>query len=105
MLNAIRTKAHTMIGTINGRVCELPSYSRSAANSTRPKFISAAMVLSMASLLATEAHAALPTIIGTTLDGVETDALALADLVWPVLVGLFGVVLLMKLFKRLSGKI
>lgn len=52
-----------------------------------------------------QAFAALPTIIDTTLDGVQTDALALADLVWPILVGLFGVVLLMKLFKRLSSKI
>lgn len=56
-------------------------------------------------LAGAQAHAALPAIIGTTIDSVETDALALADLVWPVLVGLFGAVLLMKLFKRLSSKI
>jgi hypothetical protein len=59
----------------------------------------------LGTMVAGAAVAALPAVIGTTLDSVETDALALADLVWPILVALFGVVLLMKLFKRLSSKI
>jgi len=51
------------------------------------------------------AHAALPTAIGTELTSVQTDGLALADLVWPVLIALFGATLIMKLFKRFASKI
>jgi len=50
------------------------------------------------------AHAALPAVIGTTITDVQTDALALADLVWPFLLTLLGVVLLMKYAKRFIGK-
>jgi hypothetical protein len=53
----------------------------------------------------TGAYAALPAVVGTTLDSVETDALALVDLVWPIVVTLFGAILLIKLFKRAAGKI
>ena len=49
--------------------------------------------------------AALPTAIGTSLTAVETDGLALVDLVWPVVISLFGATLLIKLFKRFASKI
>lgn len=51
------------------------------------------------------AHAALPAVIGTEFDKVQTDGLALADLVWPVLMAIFGALLLMKLGKRFGNKI
>lgn len=50
------------------------------------------------------AFAALPAVVGTTITSVQTDALALADLVWPFLLTLLGVVLLMKYAKRFIGK-
>jgi len=51
------------------------------------------------------AHAALPAVIGTEFDKVQADGLALADLVWPILLALFGAVLLMKLAKRFGNKV
>jgi len=51
------------------------------------------------------ANAALPAAIGTALTGVQEDGLALADLVWPIVIAIFGALLLMKLFKRFGTKI
>lgn len=51
------------------------------------------------------ANAALPAAIGTALTEVQADGLALADLVWPVIIAIFGALLLMKLFKRFGTKI
>lgn len=51
------------------------------------------------------ASAALPAAIATELTSVQTDGLALADLVWPVVITLFGAILLMKLFKRFASKV
>ena len=51
------------------------------------------------------AHAALPAAIATEFDKVQADGLALADLVWPILLALFGAVLLMKLAKRFGSKV
>lgn len=56
-------------------------------------------------LVAGSANAALPAVIGTELTSLQTDGLALADLVWPVLIALFGAVLLMKLAKRFMSKV
>ncbi|WP_027855000.1 major coat protein [Marinobacterium litorale] len=55
--------------------------------------------------LASSANAALPASIGTELTAIETDALALADLVWPVVITLFGALILFKLFKRFGSQI
>lgn len=49
--------------------------------------------------------AALPVGISTQLTAIQTDGLALADLVWPVLLVLLGAVILMKLAKRFLGKV
>lgn len=51
------------------------------------------------------ASAALPEAIGTEFAKVQADGLALADLVWPILLALFGAVLLMKLAKRFGSKV
>jgi len=51
------------------------------------------------------AHAELPAVIGTEFSKVQANGLALADLVWPILLTLFGAVLLMKLARRFGGKI
>lgn len=51
------------------------------------------------------AHAALPAAIATEFSKVQEDGLALADLVWPILLALFGAVLLMKLAKRFGSKV
>lgn len=51
------------------------------------------------------AHAELPAVIGTEFAKVQADGLSLADLVWPVLMAIFGALLLMKLGKRFGNKI
>jgi len=51
------------------------------------------------------AHAELPAVIGTEFAKVQANGLALADLVWPILLALFGAVLLMKLAKRFGSKV
>jgi hypothetical protein len=51
------------------------------------------------------AMAALPAGISAELSSVQTDGLALADLVWPVVIALFGSLLMFKLFKRFGSKI
>jgi len=51
------------------------------------------------------AVAAIPAIVGTTLTGVQTDGLAMVDLVWPVVVTIFGAMLLINIFKRAGSKV
>lgn len=62
-------------------------------------------VVALVLAAASEAHAGLPAAIGTQLTQVQTDGLALADLVWPVVITLFGSLVLFKLFKRFGNKI
>lgn len=54
---------------------------------------------------AASANAALPTGIDTELESIKTDGLAMADLVWPVVITLFGALVLFKLFKRFGSQI
>ena len=65
--------------------------------------ISGAGVLMAAGV--SSAFAALPAIVGTTLTGIQTDGLALAELVWPVILALLGAAILMKLAKRFGNKV
>lgn len=51
------------------------------------------------------AYAALPATVGTTLTALQTDGLALIDLVWPVVGAIVGGFILLKLFKRGASKI
>ena len=52
----------------------------------------------------TNALAAVPAAVGTALTALETDGLAMADLVWPIVISLFSAVMLFKLFKRFANK-
>lgn len=51
------------------------------------------------------AHAELPAAISTQLTSIQADGLELANLVWPVVITLFGALVLFKLFKRFGNKI
>lgn len=51
------------------------------------------------------AAAALPAGISSGLSTVQSDGLALIDLIWPVVLALFGGMVLFKLFKRAGSKI
>lgn len=64
-----------------------------------------AVMATLAAVVTGSAHAALPAAISTELDAVKTDGLAMADLVWPVVIALFGALVLFKLFKRFGSKI
>lgn len=66
-----------------------------------------ALVAGTAGMLAgaQSASAALSTEIGTGLTAIQTDALALVDLVWPVVVAVTGAFIIFKLFKRGVSKV
>lgn len=59
----------------------------------------------IAGMIAGSANAALPAAIGTQLALVQQDGLDMADLVWPVVITLFGALILFKLFKRFGSQI
>ncbi len=61
--------------------------------------------LLVVALLTRSAHAALPAVVGTTLTEIQTDALALIDLLWPVVLAVMGAFVLIKLAKRGGNKI
>jgi len=70
------------------------------------KFVNSVLgVLGLAVLGVTSANAALPAIVGTTLTTVQADGLSMIDLVWPVVVTIFGGFLLIKIFKRAASNI
>lgn len=52
-----------------------------------------------------QAQAALDAGIATQLTAIQVDGLALATLVWPVVIVLFGSLVMFKLFKRFGSKI
>ena len=62
-------------------------------------------VLPLIAVLTQSAHAALPAVVGTTLTEIQTDALALIDLLWPVILAVMGAFILIKLVKRGGNKI
>ncbi|MFY0678409.1 MAG: hypothetical protein JXR18_14120 [Neptuniibacter sp.] len=64
-----------------------------------------ATVAGMIIVAGAAANAALPTGIDTQLAAVQADGLAMADLVWPVVITLFGALVLFKLFKRFGSQI
>lgn len=51
------------------------------------------------------ANAAIPTAASDAFTALQTDGLAMVDLVWPVLAALTGAFLLVKIFKRAAGKL
>lgn len=56
-------------------------------------------------LLPAVGHAAVPAVVGTTLATVQTDALAVIDLIWPVVLAVLGGFILMKIVRRGASKI
>jgi len=67
--------------------------------------VTASSVAALLGGLSTQANAALSTEIGTGLTGIQTDALALVDLVWPVVVAVTSAFIIFKLFKRGVSKV
>lgn len=63
-----------------------------------------AVVVSSSLLLAVNAHAALPTAVDTAITEFKTDASSLIDKGWPLLIAIFGGMLMMKLFKKVANK-
>ena len=66
---------------------------------------SSLVLLSLLALLTQTASAALPAVVGTTLTEIQNDALALIDLLWPVILAVMGAFILIKLVKRGGNKI
>ena len=64
-----------------------------------------ASLVTLGLLTVAQAEAALSTAIGTTLTSIQTDGLALVDLVWPVVGAITGAFILFKLFKRGASKV
>ena len=62
-------------------------------------------VVGMLTTASGSAMAALPAGIAPALATVQQDGLDLADLVWPVVITLFGALILFKLFKRFGSQI
>lgn len=64
------------------------------------------VVVAIASMaVATAAQADLPTGLAAGLTEIQTDALALIDLVWPVVLAITGGFVLFKMFKRGASKV
>lgn len=54
--------------------------------------------------MAVSAHAALPTAVDTAFTDFQANATALIDKGWPLLIAVFGGMVLMKLFKKVGNK-
>lgn len=52
----------------------------------------------------TSAHAALPTALDTAFETFQADATSLLEKGWPLLLSVFGGMVLMKLFKKIGNK-
>lgn len=61
--------------------------------------------LLMAAVFTTEAVAALPLSVGTTVTAIQADGQAVFDLVFPVVGVFLGLVIVIKLFKRFANKV
>jgi len=67
-----------------------------------------AMILgagSTAVVLAQSASADLPAGVGTAITAIQTDALAMVDLAWPVVSAIAVAFILFKIFKRVVSKV
>ena len=65
----------------------------------------AAVVVSSAALYSASSQAALSVEIGTGLTAIQTDALALVDLMWPVVIAISVAFLMFKIYKRGVSKL
>lgn len=64
----------------------------------------AAVAATLAMGAVSSAHAALPTAVDDAFTAFQADAVALIDKGWPLLVAVFGAMILMKLFKKVGNK-
>ncbi len=62
-------------------------------------------IAAIAGLGSASAFADLPAVIGTSLTGIQTDALAAIDLVWPVVMAVLGGFVVLKIVKRVVNKV
>jgi hypothetical protein len=60
---------------------------------------------STVALLAQSASADLPAGVGTAITAIQTDALAMVDLAWPVVSAIAVAFILFKIFKRVVSKV
>jgi hypothetical protein len=60
---------------------------------------------STAAVLAQSASADLPAGVGTAITAIQTDALAMVDLAWPVVSAIAVAFILFKIFKRVVSKV
>ena len=60
---------------------------------------------STAALLAGSASAELPAGVSTAMTAIQTDALAMVDLAWPVVTAITVAFVLFKIFKRVVAKV
>ena len=74
-------------------------------NSRNKVLVAASSAAALLGGISTQANAALSTEIGTGLTGIQTDALALVDLIWPVVVAVTSAFIIFKLFKRGVSKV
>lgn len=64
-----------------------------------------AAVSGFVALGVSQAHAEVPAVVGTALTGIQTDALAAIDLVWPVVLAVAAGFIVLKVVKRVLSKI
>lgn len=65
----------------------------------------AVALVTVATTVALEASAALPTAVGTTITAIEADGQAIFALIFPVVGAFLGLTVVIKLFKRFSNKV
>lgn len=66
--------------------------------------VAKAAMASVGLLAISSANAAVPAVVGTEITSMQTDALALVDLIWPLVVAITGAIFLIKIFKRGAAK-
>lgn len=68
----------------------------------RFKMLFASLLMGLASF---GASADVPAVVGTTITGLQTDALAAIDLVWPFALAVVGGFIVLKIVKRALNKV
>jgi uncharacterized membrane protein len=63
------------------------------------------MFVAFLAMFSSFANAALPTGVSGGLSSIQSDMLALVDLVWPVVIASVAAIIIFKLFKRFANKI
>lgn len=74
-------------------------------NGTTLRTRAAVMVVGLLVMVGQAAHAALPSGLSTSIDTLETDALAAVDLILPVVITISAAFIMIKIVKRVLGKV